>query len=302
MNGVEAIATNLGLLAFSFKESSLGGFRRLDFRGIGEVPEVVMGNNEAIVSLQIDRLRMAVFVTACIYGVHSKRNHIALDRPLFPGLDEIYNWVEVPDHGVLLPEFDSNRLRDRLGPRVAELKKRQFVLSSISVDDLTEGLAFADRLLRATPTYTAVDPMAMIVMTYQAMILHGRQHASASIALAAVVVESALEELMFASGLVSGVAKRLDYTAPANRTGPATPISRRRLKELGFNGTINTLKTAGVLNDYLVQRVENLRQTRNALMHGGADAVPKQSGEALTAVRDILWLCTGECGFQLIVG
>src|SRR5215207_1414198 len=75
VNGIEAIATNIGLLAFDFKGSEFGDFEKIDFQGSGEVPEEVMANSDAMIALQVNRLRMAMFVTACVYGVHAKRNH-----------------------------------------------------------------------------------------------------------------------------------------------------------------------------------------------------------------------------------
>lgn len=133
----------------------------------------------------------------------------------------------------------------------------------------------------------------MIVMTYQAMILHHQQHAGASVALFALVAETAVEELVYAHGFVVGVAGRLPLLSGQE------PLSMSATKGLGQNGRIRLLSEHGVLKPFLVNRLDALRSSRNALMHDAKDAVPNQSGEGLTVVRDLLRLCTGEEGFEL---
>ena len=293
-DGVEVLAANLGLLAFDFKHSALAG---------RHFPQLEAGDESAdeFISLQALRLRVAVFVSACIYGVHAKRAHATLEGPLFPGLSDIYNWMEVPGPALGLPAFDKERLLSQLSWRRASLIKHRVSICSISTESFVEGAALADRLMTAAHGYAVADPVAMVAMTYQAAVLHGHQHAGASIALAAVIVEAAVEELMFAFGLVAGVDARLGHPGLGCRGG-SMRVSRRQLKDLGFNGRVTKLEEAGIFDAYLIQRINALRGARNALMHDAQDAVPRQSGEGLTVMRDILWLCTGETGFELNVG
>jgi hypothetical protein len=182
---------------------------------------------------------------------------------LYPGLDDIYGWVENGEQYLLLPEPDAKRLQDRLGPRRTILTQPRFAISSISGDDLSEGLALADRLLTATPAYAIIKPISAIEMTYQAMILHGRQHAGASIALSAVVAESAVAEVMFGFGLVSGVAGRLPF--PPKAQPSIAPMSRSQFKGLRFGNMVQILKDQGLLDAYLAQRIDELRRIRNDL-------------------------------------
>lgn len=294
-NGVEVLAINLGLLAFDFKQSSIGGFRRKDFRSSGEVPQDVIDNTDELISLQVNRLRFAIFVAACVYGVHAKRRHTCVDAPLFPCLSDVYGWVEIPERGFLLPYPDFERLQRHLGSRQAAMTAGGISTFIITPDEVNEGFDFADRLLSATPNYVVADPVAMIVMAYQAMVLHGRQHAGASVALTAVVVEAAIEELLFAKGCVSGVSGRL------RNARVTSTISRNNLRKLGFQGMTAKLLDEGIIDAYLKQRIDSLRDSRNDLMHRSQDAVPRQSGDGLTALRDVLWLCTGESGFELNV-
>jgi len=295
VNKVDVLAINVGLLAFDFKQSIYGGFCRKDFRASGQIPQVVMDNTEALISLQVNRLRMAIFVAACVYGVHAKRGHTCVDSPLFPCLSDVFDWAELPNRGFLLPQADCNRLMRHLGARETALKTGEISSFSITPEEVNEGFELADRLLSAASDYVSADPVAMIVMAYQAMVLHGRQHAGASVALAAVVIEAAVEELLFANGCVSGFPGRL------RKTALGASISRNNMKQLGFRAMTQKLCDEGIIDAYLKQRIDSLRDSRNDLMHRSQDAVPRQSGEALTALRDVLWLITGERGFELNV-
>jgi Domain of unknown function (DUF4145) len=118
----------------------------------------------------------------------------------------------------------------------------------------------------------------MIVMGYQAMLLHGKQHAGASIALAATVIEVALQEI-------------------AARTVGASKAKNKKLAAL-----TKDLRATGAIDNYLADRIDRLRNARNNLMHQNQDATPTQSGEGLTTVRDVLRLCTGENDFDLNTG
>lgn len=288
--GVRVVACNIGLLGLDFAGTLLGGFRRVTYAGNGEVPEAEIANREEMLRLQASRLRIATFTAACIFGVHAKRNHIAIVGAWLPTLEEVYGWVESADGQLLMPAHDVTRLQPRLRARRSDA-------ITITVQDVEEGFLLADRLLGAAPTYASADPVAMMAMAYQAMILHGRQHPGASIALAAVVVEAAIEELVQALGFVSGTSARLTGAPVAS-----SPISRRTFKELRLKGMIDLLAAAGAIDAFLVRRVDALRVARNSLMHDAQEPGPTQSGEGLTTVRDVLRLCTAEPGFELNTG
>lgn len=201
----------------------------------------------------------------------------------------------------MLPSFEIKRLKDRIGARGSILKEPNLSMSSISQSDLSYALALADRLLSSIPQYTIANPISAIAMTYQAMILHGRQHPSASIALSAVVVESAIAELMFGFGLVSGVARRLSLPVKAARAS-IPPISRNKFSGLSFANMVQILNEKGFIDNYLAARINELRKARNELMHYSKEPSPHQSGQILTAVRDVLALTTGETEFVLNMG
>lgn len=285
-SGARVLALNVGLLAFDFSnDPQLGGVTIHRQTAGVEVPQEVMDSRDNALKAQGARMRLATFVTACIFGVHAFETHSSIVDAQFPGYDAIFNWVDLAGRfGV--PSFDTERLATRLLRRSG---RREF----IPVAHIESGLDLARRLIDAAPTYETADPVSLIVMTYQAMILHNRQHAGASIALQALVSEGAIEELVQASGLVRGVAARLP-----NPVVEAT-LSKREARNLGFNGGITTLHEAGLIDNYLVTRLNALRGARNTLMHEAQDPAPGQSGEGLTAVRDLLRLCLLETGFEL---
>lgn len=290
-SGVSVLAVNVGLLAFDFTDDKhLGKFTVLDSSNDGLIPESVMENREAMLRLQGARLKVATFATACILGVHAFKTHSAVESALFPGLDEVYSWADTPGVGFSMFSADAVRLINRLD-------RRSEPPTCIPASHVAEGLDLATRLVTAGPGYHSVDPVSMIVMTYQAMILHNRQHAGASIALQALVAEAALKEMLYAFGLVDGVPARL---AARSRAIPDL-ISKKKARSLGFDETRRFLTNAGLLDRYLSTRIDGLRQARNALMHEVQDGAPKQSGDGLTAVRDVLRLCTGERCFELIM-
>lgn len=80
----------------------------------------------------------------------------------------------------------------------------------------------------------------------------------------------------------------------ATRPHSCAPVSRRQLRQLGFEGLLNYLRDGGLIDRYLAQSIAELRQTRNALMHQGNNPLPKQSGAALTVLRDVLRMLTGQ--------
>lgn len=288
VNGIEVLAINGGLLAFDFaNHAELGGLVVLDSDGAGEIPQEVMESRERILAAQGARIRWATFVSACVFSVHAHETHASVQGALFAGLDEIYDYVELPGGRFGVPSHETAKLSKRLQRRPSERR--------IPEAHILAGLALADRLIGAGADFQGADPVSMVVMTYQAMILHHRQHAGASIALLALVAEAAVEELVLAHGFVAGAAVRL---APIPGL---VPISKGAAKKLGFNGHVTLLADHGVLKPFLVSRLDSLREARNALMHDAQDAAPHQSGDGLTVVRDLLRVCTGEEDFELIM-
>lgn len=234
-------------------------------------------------------MRLATFVTACIFGSHAYAKHSPVADAHFPGLHEIYAWVDPKPGFFGIPAQETAALASRLMRRVA---RPQF----ISAEHVDAGFALASRLLVARPDYCVADPVALIVMTYQAMILHSRQHAGASVALLAVVAEAALEEIMYSYGLVK------EYPAKMPAVGPTSPVSSSKARAMKLKDRADALFKAGIIDNNLFQRIESLRISRNDLMHENKDSTSGQSGSGLTAIRDILRYATNEDRFELNMG
>lgn len=288
-NGIEVLAVNAGLLAFDFAgHPDLGGLRviREDASIAGAIREEVMQNRDHIIAAQVERMRHATFVTACIFGVHAHRTHSSVLDAMLPGLKEIYGYAVLPGGRFGIPSQDTPELALRL-------QRRQGTPRHIPSDNISAGLELAARLINARTAFHVADPLTLIVMTYQAMILHNRQHAGASIALLALVTEAAIDEAVHAYGFVDGVEAR--FPEPSG----ISAFSRKQVKMLGFNGKLQLLAEANLLSPYLASGINDLRIARNALMHDAKDAAPFQSGPALNVARDLLRLITSELDFEL---
>jgi hypothetical protein len=295
-NGMDVLITNMGMIAFDFSESQWGKFRRIEFRGNGSVPDNVMNNEDELKSLLVNRMQNAIFVIACIYGSYAARRHVSIVDPLLPNLSDVYGWAETPDNHLGLYKNETVRLHSVLSHR--DVSVRHLASHSISLDDVNAGLELADRLLVDQCSYVSADPVALVVMTYHAMVLHSQQHAGASIALSAVVVEAALREILCMCGSVEG------YKTPRTlRNGGAVivdKVSKRFFdRQCKLKEACERLERSGVLTGYLSSQINVLRNARNDLMHECKGAAPSASGIALTVVRDVLQICTNESDFEL---
>ncbi|TAU83226.1 hypothetical protein [Rhizobium leguminosarum] len=285
-NGVDVLVTPDGLLVFDYTNSDLGKVERLVFRGAGSVPDEVMANNDYVFNVQRRRLTFAVYVAACIYGTHGGNSHSALSGLKYPNLGDVV-WVSVTDGNVRFTPTDIDRLRT---PGNGDASRKM----PIPVATVAQGFALADRLL--AHSFIDADPIQLLAMAYQAVVLHAAQHASASLALSAVVVEAACQETMWASGIVNNTTKTLGAVFP---TQSLETRSSNEVRKMNQQSMAATLCDCGVLSPYLFERIDNLRTARNKLMHRGNDATQRQSGEALTAMRDVLQILFSEDRFEL---
>ncbi|WP_300380395.1 hypothetical protein [Henriciella sp.] len=288
-NGLTVVAVNVGLLAFDFEKTNLGKFDLFDSDAPGVIPEVVTQSRDNMLEVQTRRLEQAVFVSACIFGKYAFSKNSSIKEPRYPGLDELFNWDRSSTtNEVEFFKSDEQRLRALLAS--AAPQGRSAWQNSISSEQFREGVELADRLMAANSENRVADYTALITMTYQAVVLHSRQHAGASVALSATIAEVLLEELLYSAGFVVGHPAKAGF---AERSSDET-ISKNKLKEMRAADRIAHLEKYGVLDKYLTDRLNELRKARNELMHRSQDARPHQSGNAITAVRDLLYLCTSE--------
>lgn len=286
-NGVIVRCAANGLLVFDYTGSALGNVERLIFQGTGSVPNEVMASDDNVFHVQRRRLTFAVYVAACIYGTYGGNSLSALSGMRYPNLGDVA-WLRGRDDR-FSPE-DLERLRTPGGGDAS--RKTEIPLATI-----TQGFDLGDRLM-AQP-FTVADPIQLLAMAYQAVVLHAAQHASASLALSAVVVEAASLETMWASGIVNNTVKALGAVFPSGFLGSK---SKNEARTMTHQTTAALLQDCSVFNGHLYQRIESLRKARNKLMHRGHDATQRQSGEALTAMRDVLQILLNAPRFELNAG
>lgn len=288
-NGLKVIAVNFGLLAFDFEQTPLGKFDLLESDTPGVVPDAVTQSRDDMLEVQAQRLEQAVFVSACIFGRYAFSKNSSIKEPRYPGLDELFNWgISTATNEIELFQSDEQRLEALLTS--AAPHGRSAWQYSISNEQFQEGVELADRLMAASSENRVADYIALITMTYQAVVLHSRQHAGASVALTATIAEVLVEELLYSAGFIAGHPATAEFADRSNDER----ISKNKLKEMRAADRIAHLEKYGVLDKYLTDRLNELRKARNVLMHRGQDARPRQSGNAITAVRDLLLLCTSE--------
>ncbi|MBB4389364.1 MULTISPECIES: hypothetical protein [Rhizobium] len=288
-NGVDVRCTPDGLLVFDCTNSDLGSVERLVFQGQGAVPDEVTASNDHVFDIQRRRMTFAVYVAACIYGTHGRNSHSALSGMRYPSLGDMA-WITIADGKFISRPEDIDRLRTPGGGDA--LRKMPIPLATVA-----QGLELADRLL--AHDFNNADPIQLLAMAYQAVVLHAAQHASASLALSAVVVEAASQGTIWASGIVNNTTKTLGAVFPTQFLGSK---SRNEVRSMTQQTMASALRDCGVFSGYLYERMENLRNARNKLMHKGNDATQRQSGEALTAMRDVLQILFSEPGFELNAG
>lgn len=289
--GLEVFATYAGLLAFDFTKTSLGAFEFLDTRTPGIIPDVVVESREAVMELQVKRLQMAVFVSACIFGRHAKLTNSSMQKPNYPGLDEVFDWRKDDDgQAIFMLKHENERLSVYLTEKIDDLRRGQLGRYAIPEKHFIEGVECADRLIASAQKSTVSDYPSLLEMSYQASILHNRQHAGASIALCATITEVLVHELFYLAGLVSGKPKESSFSLPHS----CAQISKKHLKEMRSGDRLKHLKSGGLIDSYLFERLDSVRRIRNGLLHRGEDARCEASGNALTAIRDLIKICTDE--------
>lgn len=289
-NNIKIVLTNIGFLAFDFASSELKDFESSGICGEEESNREDL-SDEYWIKLQRMRLRIATFVIACIVSVNNARSNRLLSGMLLPNVEDIFGYVDRNDTYLYTSRYDDERFVRFVDLRRKKLHAGELKHWSISVDDVKIAFELMDRFLESSRSYNCIDPVSMIVLNYQAMVLHGQHHAGASVAISAMIVEALIEEIIYAVGLVEGVPGRilgLD-TKYVHRK-----MSRKRAKDLGFGGAVAELVNIHLIDHYLEMRIKNLRNARNSLMHDGIDASSQQSGEALTTIRDLFRLCSGE--------
>lgn len=251
-------------------------------------------NRDALLELQTGRLAFANFVAAALFGRAMACRHSALNGAGFSGLDRIVLFARVGDE--LRPEasrFTEAVLGGKL--RLAGGASQGFQV--LTREELQDAVAFLLHLQAREGEFQYADLRSCVAMNYQAAILHGEQHAPASLGLNFAVAEALIKELFHAYGIAPGSVRQ----PFATRSHGVAPLSGNAFRRRSTADLMSDLRDGGLLDAYLHQRLEEARTLRNELMHQARPVTLPQSGSAQTAVRD-LWALLIEGPFELNAG
>ena len=287
--------TNIGEFCFSFHDSGL--LRSIDIlrtRGEGVIPDEVVENEAHIHSLQENRILFVNFVAAVFFGRVSGRKHTSLDGAIYNGQDKVDSF-SLSVEGISSPrlEFIVQGIREK----VKALNDSRWKIFLLSPEEIEDAVLYVQNMLARHNEFQHANLQRCMVMNYQAAILHKQQHAAASLVLNFLVIESLVQELFFAYGLVDGSTVK----SFATRSHTVQCISRKCFKNSTVNELIEKLHEGNLLDDYIHQRIQETRRFRNGIMHKGEMLSPKESGSPQTVVRD-LWILLIDAPFELVSG
>lgn len=289
----EILFVRLGALGFRFLgEGPLRSITRYQFVGQGAVPEHVMENEDAIIELQSRRLSFANFVAGAFFGHIAATRRGAISGAQFAGMDRIIGFGEL---GGELHLENTHHLHDAIVPKITYASEKPNHVRITTNEEIKSGLAFLSHLEERRRQFRSADLLECLSSNYQAAILHGQQHASASVAVNFSVVEALTDEIFNAYGLF-GDRTRQDF---AKRSHSIARISKSKFDHLNLKSKIELLHSGGLISSFLHQRIEMARKLRNSLMHEGAPVRPRQSGDMQTVVRD-LWSYLVDQPFELM--
>ncbi|MFA5110073.1 MAG: hypothetical protein WC443_01570 [Desulfobaccales bacterium] len=287
--------TSIGAFGFIFPDSSnLASIDVLKYSGNGSTPPEVMENEDDIHDLQLRRMLFVNFVSAAFFGRVSAKTHRSLAGALYSGQDKIAGFnITQGAVSIQWTELIAKSIKAKVN-YLNSVKWRYYFLRDSEIDD---GISYIKNILQRQNNFEYADLQSCMVMNYQAAILHNQQHAAASLALNFSVIESLAWEIFIDYGLV-------DETTPkpfAIKKHNIAKVSKTTFNKMSISKVIEILYKGNLFNDYFYQRVSNIREKRNKLMHKGAIISPKDSGDCQTIVRD-LWAFLIDTPFELIAG
>jgi hypothetical protein len=175
------------------------------------------------------------------------------------------------------------------------LRRAQDQPYRLPLDVLEDGVTYTQSLASRVDEFEYADLESCLAMTYQAAVLHNLQHAAASLALCVAVLESLTHELFLVYGLVGNGSPRPFANARHN----VARVSNSEFRDLTFNNRLVRLRDGGLIDSFHYTRIESARVRRNRLMHRGESVTLRESGDGLTAARDI-WSKLIDMPFELI--
>lgn len=283
--------------AFGYEFYDSGQYASLEilrYNGVGPIPDDITQNKDKYIALQEARAVFMNFITAAIFGRICGQQNTSLSGMIYNGLDSMTNIIKITDE---LEVFGSSL--DTVFTKKKRSLDAQWMLHAKEVkifnnSQLQDAIQFAIKRWEQNSEFTYADLPACMAMNYQAAILHNQQHASASLALSVGVLESLSKEVFYAYGLV-GKHPRKPY---AKRSHTIPTLSNNQFNDKTFANQLEMMRDGGLIDNYLFDRCDTARTKRNNALHKGGHVSSRESGEALTAVRDV-WALLISSPFEL---
>lgn len=288
--------SEIGAFGYQFNpKGELGAGSILETTDCGEIPSEVTDTSEKLVFLQEKRLKFANFVSAVIFGRLSGLKHSALTGAVYNGMDSVFGFAIVESE-FNFPQFDQDNLMRLLYPKISAIRSGGDVNYRVPHEQLVSACTCVSDIMKRSDELHKCDIRECLVMNYQAAILHERHHFQASLALNFVALEALIDEVFFFYGLVNGHSPNSFCSIQ-----PKATFSSNKFQDMGFDAKVAALLSAGLIDDYLSQRISDAKKKRNDLMHRGQHVALNESGNCQTVVRDILHLFI-EAPFELNAG
>lgn len=288
----EIYMIRFGALGFHFRgDGPLRSIEHFQTSGSGMIPEHVMQNHDDIVALQGRRLVFANFIAAALFGRFCALRHRSLSGAHYAGMHEI---LGIGRQGSVLITERSRHSQALFAPKIQVVRESPQRVQIIPSEEINQAIAFVRHAASRESELEYANLQTCMVMNYQAAILHGGQHAAASLALSFAVCEALIHEIFLAYGIVGSRAVK----PFATRTHNVAPLTNGAFDKTRLGERLGKLADGGLLDSYLRQRLDDARILRNNMMHRAAGVAVRESGTLLTAVRD-LWSYVLDEEFEL---
>jgi hypothetical protein len=289
--------TRIGALGFDFDpRGKLASINVLESRKSGAVPQHVMENHDNVILLQVRRVEFVNFVSSALFGRISAVLNTSLIGATFSRLDDIFGFGR-QENTLLSAGTELPLLRKKTEEKLTYLASSKNSLAFLTETTIDNAIQFLGSILDRCKQFEYADLQSTLVMNYQAAILHGQQHATASLAINVAVAECLIKEIFYAYGLV-GDRTPLSF---ANISHTVDHISDPQFNKMVLADQLQRLRKGKLISSHLFDRINTARLVRNKLMHAGSLVMPRQSGDCQTAVRD-LWALLIDQPFELNSG
>jgi hypothetical protein len=316
-NVANIYVARMGAFAIVFNQhrplaSNQGGKRR----ELSQPAPAVPYYEQRLTIVRERRLLFSTFLAAAIFGRHAALTNSSLIGARHSGLEavvpvdligkmrpgKIYgDGLSAKDFGddvsiTLSTSADFDWLIELIKAKFSSSRAAQTEGSLyISVRRLRQYVQYVRHLLERDRQFGYADLQSIVGMNYQAAILHRQYHNAASLALNLMVLEVLTKEIFYSYGLVGNNVPRPFATKPHE----VLHLSNKAFQAMRFIDLLKRLKTGGLLDPDLAERIDAARRKRNGLMHRGEPVTSAEAWACQAAVRD-LWHLLIPTPFELM--